>query len=333
MNQQAGCDCMARSTLFVGLLFPALAMAGCLETPALPIDPELLPHGHEGMTMDFRMEATNCEEGGFVAAYSGTITYPGGWKSADIREEVGNPLHDGLGLPVLGPLYGNWHMGYRCESATAHGVTEKGFIFGRVGQMIEAPAFDPGGADFHFISTGFAMANGTIGDGLRDVTTADITQAYNTYVTWYLPKELPRSAAYVLFSDIQKGVYEGVGDMEFYRDFEPRTIRFWWIVPADGSDAHGSDHHGEPTGPVTGADGGAGEYNPVFWDITTTGGEQYTTPPAGVEVGFHNRGLEGISEHGVPTQPMLNTIYQHKSLTLTYGHVIKDVIITETWTH
>lgn len=325
-----------RASLAIAFAIPILFFAGCLDdAPPAAIDPELLPHGHEGdmMHSEFQMEATECEEGGFVAAYNREQTYPGGWRSADITEEIGNPIHDSLGTPVVGPLSGNWHMGYRCKSAIADGVEQKDYIFGRVGQMIEAPEFDPGGADQHFVTTGWAMGNGSIADTLRASTTADITHAYNTYVQWFIPKETPRSAAYALFCDVEKGVYEGIGDMEYYRDFPARTIRFWWIVPADGSQAHGSDHHGEPTSPVTGADAGTGKYHPVYWDVTTTGGEQYTTPPSGVQFGFHNRGLEGMQEHGVPTQPTLTNVYEHKSLTLTWGEVIEDVVIEEVWTH
>lgn len=316
------------------IVLSGFVFAGCLDeqVPAI-VDPESLPHGHD-MGMSFSFEAKDCEEGGFVAAYSGETTYPGGWKSADIYEEVGKPLHDGIGLPVVPgtPLYGNWHQGYRCATTTFEGQEYKDFVFGRVGQMIVAPAFDPGGADFHFISTGFALGNGTIGDAFRNATTADISHAYNTYIEWYVPKEMPRSAAFAIFSDYEKGVYETTSDIEHYRAFEPRTIRFWWTVPADGSQSHVAHDHG------TGA-GGGGEpassaevkaWNPVYWDITTSGGHQYTTPPAGFEFGFHNK---GSMEHGVPTQPMLTNIYLHDSLTFTYGHVIKDVIIEELWTH
>jgi hypothetical protein len=318
-------------------LLPTLFIAGCLdEAKVEAVDPELVPHGHDedmAMHTGFSMEASECEEGGFIAAYGGEREYPGGWKSADITEEIGNPIHDSIGAPVTGPLNGNWHMGFRCKSASVDGIVQKDYIFGRVGQMIEAPAFDPGGADLHFITTGWAMGNGTIADSLRHVTTADITHAYNTHVEWYAPKDLPRSAAYALFCDVEKGVYEGMGDMEFYRDFPARTIRFWWIVPADGSAAHGSDHHGgvASTGPMP-ADAPL-KYNPVYWDLTTTGGEQYTTPPSGVQFGFHNRGLEGMQEHGVPTQPTLTNVYEHESLTLTWGEVIEDVTIDEVWTH
>jgi len=39
------------------------------------------------------------------------------------------------------------------------------------------------------------------------------------------------------------------------------------------------------------------------------------------------------SYHGVPTQPMLTNIYQHESLTFTYGGVLRDVVIDELWVH
>lgn len=319
--------------ILAGLATLPLLLAGCLEAaPPQTVDSELLPHGHDEMGGEFTMTATNCEEGGFVAAYSGSITYAQVWVSADIREEIGNPLHDSIGRPVTGPLYGNWHQGYRCETATHDGEAVKDFIFGRVGQMIEPPPWDPGGADLHFITTGFAFGNGSIADSMRSVTTADITHAYNTRVDWYVPKESPRSFAYAIFADVEKGVYEGIGDIAFYRDFPARTVRIWWQVPADGSPSHASDHHGSVANPAPGA-AHEEKWNPVYWDLVTTGGEQYTTPQTGVQFGFHNRGLEGMQEHGVPTQPTLTNIYEHKSLTLSYAGLIRDVLLDELWTH
>ncbi|HEX9816063.1 MAG TPA: hypothetical protein VGB18_03695 [Candidatus Thermoplasmatota archaeon] len=323
-----------RASPTLAFAIPILFFAGCLDEA--PPAAELLPHGHDGdmAHADFSFEATDCEEGGFVATYSGETTYPGGWKSADVYEEVGKPVHDGLALPVVPgtPLNGNWHMGYRCASVTHDGEIVKDFVFGRVGQMIQAPAFDPGGADQHFISTGFALGNGTIGDALREATPADISHAYNTYVQWVGDKDLPRSYAYAIFSDYEKGVYETYGDISPYRDFPARTIRMWWTVPADGSESSIAHDHGTGTGgggvPPSATEVTA--WNPVYWDITTTGGQQYTTPPVGAEIGFHNK---GSMEHGVPTQPMLTNIYQHESLTFTYGGVLRDVVIDELWVH
>lgn len=317
------------------LLLSATFLSGCLEPEAAAVDAELMDgHGHGAMAHgEFQMTATDCEEGGFVAAYAGEQKYAGVWLSADIRDEIGTPVHDSIGRPVTGPLFGNWHMGFNCATATHGEHTEKNYIFGRVGQMIEAPSWDPGGADLHFITTGWAMDNGTIGEAMRAATTADITHAYVAETTWLIPKETPRSFAYAVFKDAEKGVYEGIGDMEYYREAPARTIRFWWQVPADGSESHAADHHGTPSAPVTGNGGESGKWNPVYWDLTTTGGPQYVTPDAGFEVAFHNRGLEGMQEHGVPTQPCMTNVYEHKSLTLTYGEVIEDVTLTEIWTH
>ncbi len=327
-------------TLSTCVLF-ATFLGGCVGAPpssdertsVVDMDKEGMPHGHDMPHAPFVMDATNCEEGGFVAAYpmmGEGANHVDTWYLADIREEIGDPLRSGYGAPFpgqLGGLNGNWHQGYKCETATVNGETQKDYIFGYIANMIEAPAFDPGGAELHFIMAGLGFGNGTFADTLRESTAADITHAYNAKVEWYVPKELPRSAVYVEFSDVEKGIYMSYSEMGLYRTVEPRTVRIWWQVPADGSDSHMGHAHGgaQATEPIL--------WNPVYWDIKTEGGRQWTTPQVdSVEVACH-RGIDDHGPQGGLCQPTLTNIYEHKSLQFTSGTVLTDVPIEGIWTH
>lgn len=331
---------MARFALVLATsVLLATFLGGCVGNPGPSdertsvVDMEALPHSHARTGNPFVMDATNCEEGGFVAAYpmmSEGMNYQGVWYLADIRKEIGDPIRSGFGAPYpgqLGPLNGNWHQGYKCETATVNGETQKEYIFGYIANMIEAPEFDPGGADLHFIIAGLGFGNGTFADQLRESTTADITHAYNAKVDWYVPKDLPRSAVYVEFSDVEKGIYMSYSEMGLYRNVEPRTVRVWWQVPADGSDSHMGHAHGgdQATAPIM--------WNPMYWDIKTEGGRQWTTPPVdSVEVACH-RGIDDHGPQGGLCQPTLTNIYEHKSLTFSSGTVLADVQIEGIWTH
>jgi hypothetical protein len=315
-----------------------VAFAGCVATEPEKTIPEKTTLGGHGAMVhgmappmgEFTMEATDCEEGGFVAAYpmSEGANHVGVWYLEDIRAEIGNPLRTGIGTPVTGPLDGNWHQGYKCKTATVNGETQEDYIFGYIANMIKPPEFDPGGADVHFIIAGLGFGNGSFADQLRESTTADITHAYNAQVDWYVPKESPRSFVYVEFSDVEKGIYMSASEMAYYRDVSPRTIRIWWQVPADGSDSHMGHAHG-------GSQGGDESilWNPVYWDITTTGGAQYTTPPIdSLELACH-RGIDDHGPQGGLCQPTLTNIYQHKSLTFTAGKLLPEIVIEGIWSH
>lgn len=303
------------------------------------VDPESLPHTHAGepFALDFTMNMGACEEGGFVAAYGMDEgeTLPGGWKLADITEEIGKPIRDGFATPVLGPLKGNWHQGYRCSDARLEGADAeaKEIIFGYVANMIEAPEYDPGGADVHFVISALGIGNGTIADIFRESNTASISHAYKAKVDWYIPREMPRSAAYVEFSDVEKGIYMSASELHKYRDVEPRTVRIWWQVPVDGSE-EAPNHNHESTGEAM--DDPMHEvvaWHPVYWDIISTGSEQYTTPPVdSLEAACH-RGIPDHGPQGGACQPTLTNVHEHKSITFTQGEVIEDVTLTERWTH
>lgn len=297
------------------------AMAGCVSgadvvTPSATTEPLEAAPG-------FSFTATQCEAGGFVSSYSGSQKLAGIWQTADIREEIGNPVRDSLGMPVLGPLFGNWHIGFECATAqSAHGSADA-FEFGWVGEMVEPPAWDVGGADLHFLLAGLAFDEGPIAEALRASTTADITHVEEVKLDWLTPKDLPRSAIYARFADRERGVYESWSDMEVYRDVPDRVVRFWWQVPADGAEAHSGHQHSSGTM--------GGEFHPVYFDMAVAGGTQRMTPRAGIELASHNM-LK--MEHGpVLAQPCTTVVYEHATLEFTLGRVFEDVKLLQVWTH
>lgn len=330
---------MARLQLLASLGAVLIAsFAGCLEDPKEleMVDPESLPHSHGPTAMDFLFETSSCEEGGFVAAYplgEGSKEMPGGWIRTDISEEIGNPIRDGMGRPVTGELMGNWHQGYRCSKVEAEGASAEEFIFGWVGNMIEAPAYDPGGADLHFVVAALGVGNGTLADIFRETNTASISHAYKATVDWYIPREMPRSAAYVEFSDVEKGIYMSASELYKYRDVEERTVRLWWQVPVDGSE-EAPNHNHESTGEsMDDPMHDVVAWHPIYWDITSTGSEQYVTPPVdSLEAACH-RGIPDHGPQGGACQPTLTNVHEHESLTFTQGEVLTDITLTERWSH
>lgn len=313
-------------------------LAGCLAQPA----PEPAASAATGPVAarqtPFEMTAAGCVEAGFVAGYGAR----GGempklaevWQTADIREEIGNPTRDATGIPVVGPLFGNWHMGFRCATADTTAGPAEDFVFGYVGEMVEPPAWDTGGADLHFLLSGLSFANGTIGDAARNSTIADVTHTAKVEVDWRMPKELPRSAVRVEFLDAEKGLYESDSTMSLYRDVPERTIRLWWQVPTSGvkdDHAHSHDSGGSLTSfgeemPQEGA------WHPIYWDLRLSGGAQYTTPSAdGLELASHNR---FTFQHGpVAAQPCVTNIYESETIRLSAARVVDDVTLSLLWTH
>ncbi len=326
-------------SLTIGTLI-AISFAGCLEDAPVPIDPESLPHSHMMTpTMgEFVMDMGVCEEGGFVAAYplseQGSKLANGSWTRADITKEIGEPIRDGNGRPVNGKLWGNWHQGYRCTEVDFNGVKQKEFLMGWIGNMIEPPAWDEGGADLHFVVSGLGVQNGTIADLFKESNTAAISMAKIAKVDWIVPRMAPRSAAYVEYTDVQKGTYLSASELYKYRDVSARTVRLWWQVPIDGSDemphghAEGAEGMDDPmhAGPLL--------WHPVYWDIVSAGSEQYVTPPVdSPEVACHTGAGDAHGGVGAACQPTLTNVHEHKALTFVQGHVFSDVTLDAKWDH
>jgi hypothetical protein len=308
-------------------------VAGCLTDPA--------PGGLDGSAAidatapkTFQMAGSDCEEAGWIAHYAGTQKFAGVWESDDIRAEYGNPIHDSMGLPtpLLSPLYGNHHIGFNCKTAVVDGVTQENYQWGFVGEQIKAPAWDPGGADRHILIGGISFQNGTIADALRASTKADITHTLTAFTEWTVPREEPRSFAYSEYHDLEKGIYQTWSTLENFRDVPERTVRFWWQVPADGSQAHiwSMDHDHD------GADQPEDlKWNPVYWDMHTTGGGQWVTPKDGGGAQEHNFDLDPTATEHFPwfSQPCIATFYEHETITFTSGNVYTDVVLDELWAH
>lgn len=328
-------------SLTIGTLI-AISFAGCLDEESLPIDPESLPHSHMmAPTMgEFVMDMGACEEGGFVAAYPLTENNKemanGSWFRTDITEEIGNPIRDGRIPPGQrqGELYGNWHQGYRCYEVNYNGEVQKDFMMGWIGNMIEPPVWDEGGADLHFIVSGLGYKNGTIADAFRESNTAAISIATLAKVDWYVPRMAPRSFAYVEYSDMPKGTYLSASELYKYRDVAPRTVRLWWQVPVDGSDdvAHGHESvSGSMDDPMHSS---TPLWHPVYWDIVSEGSEQYVTPPVdSPEVACHTGAGDAHGGLGAACQPTLTNVHEHKGITFVQGKVFADVTLDAKWDH
>ena len=315
---------MARNGVILGAgLLVVTFFAGCLEDegPAIDIKADH-EHDHSMMVGDWSMKGSRCEEGGFVAAYNMQGKYwveP--WERADIREEIGNPKFTSLAVPLTGPATGHWHQGIKCAEVTHNGTVLKDFQFGYVGGAVKPPEFDPGGAQLHILLAGFGFQDLEPRKDLLAKTTAEITRSKESRVDWYGP-----AFTYAVYDDFEKGTYLSYSAVKKYRDVSERTIRFWWVVPADGARAH-HDHHLGETLDASEATG----FHPVYWDMKTTGGEQFTTPDS-VNLGCH-MGTDAHGPQGGACQHTLTNIYQHKTLELTYGGVLEDVLIKTEWIH
>jgi hypothetical protein len=300
-----------------------MVFAGCLEDPTALLDSKEAQSAL-GPLAGFSFAGSSCVEGGFQAIYPGQKTYADVWKSADVQKEYGSM--------DVGATSANVHQGFKCKTVNYNGEKINDFVFGYVGDPIVAPSWDPGGADWQVLLSFVSLPNGTAYDGLDIVTTARISRAYESTVQYLAGStSTPKFAAYVVFKTVDNGIYESYSDMDKYRDVAPRTIRLWWTVPADGSESHLGAHNGEDS---TDAHTEGLLWNPVYFDIKTTGGAEWATPRdgTGVQVACH----AGIDDHGPQgrlCQPTHTAIYEHKSLEFQYGVVLKDVVLKKTWFH
>jgi hypothetical protein len=318
----------ASAASIAATLFIAFALSGCLDDA---VDDALAmqeaPSIETGL---FELSGSKCVQAGGVSTYAGPTRFADTYDSADVSEEVNSPFPKGNPASMGRHQWANWHMGFNCETASVGEETQQHYIFGYIGQMVEAPAWDPGGADQHFIVTGLGFGNGTFADGLRAATTADITHAYVALVEYYTPKNLPRSSAYIEYSDVEKGIYMQYTNLAHYREFEGRTIRFWWGVPVDGSQSMAA--HGHNPGEIH--EEGL-KWHPVYFDLTSTGGHQYTTPPLERAQIFCHLGNDdhGTGPVGGICEPTHSVVYEHESVVFRLGKVIDSVTLDKLHVH
>jgi hypothetical protein len=309
------------------LTLATVGLAGCVETD---LDPNALDDANEATDAVPELPVftgSDCWEGGFVALYPRTPKHADTWQTIDIRDEVGNPMRDGTGLPLNQDAYGNWHEGIQCSSVTYNGQTFEAFKFGFVGNMIAPPAFDPGGADLHFIVSAIGLDHGAVHEEFRATSLAGISATETAHIDYLVgDRSLPRFVVYEEFSTHDNGVYSSYSEMAEYRDVEPRTIRFWWTVPTDGTQSPLGSHHADHIPEDL-------KWNPVYFDLKTEAGAQYTTPPVdSVEVACHT-GIDDHGPQGGACQPTLTLIYEHSSLSFEFGGVLRDVVIDDYWHH
>lgn len=309
---------MARARFWLALgSFLPISLAGCLSE----LPPAVEEGGHEhGNTpaSEWVLSLAKCEEGGFVAS-----SYQAGsnWVRQNIRPEIGPEY-----LAAV-PRTGNWHNGIHCQGGSFNGSTFGDFQFGWVGVGIEAPMYDPGGADQHFILAGLGLPEGEVRNALRAVVNADISQASGATVSW-----MPGGIVETIYADQDKGVYGGKGPIAVYRENLPeRTTRFWWTVPANGERlVH--DHHGGEMRPQP-KEGG---FVPVFWDLRAAVTTQWSSPSDRSSHTTHT----GTNDHGSGpvTQGEIgeinsNVIYHYPELTVSFGGIIDGVVLETEWVH
>ncbi len=276
---------------------------------------------------DWSLSLTDCVEGGFVAVYDGTFGGPSvqePWVLADIGHEMGDPILSSLVVPLTDDPTGHWHMAIHCAEATFDGDPIDDFQAGWVGAAVEPPAWDHGGADFHVLLAGFGLEDGAPRDALVAQTTAAVSTSLRAQVDWLVPE----NAIYAVYDDDPKGVYEVWGPVQELRELDDRTMRFWWTVPTDGSDAH---HHfpGEAHDEMRSAQSG---FHPVYWDVQVAGGGVQYVADESYDPGCHS-GTDHHGPQGGACQPIMGNVYERPSMHFEYGGVVEDVVIQNEWVH
>ena len=273
-----------------------------------------------------------CREAGFVAPYNMNEgdTIADAFVRADVQDEIGSPLIRSPGAKTTEAVTGNWHQGFYCPTAVRDGQVVQDFLWGYVGQWIEPPAWDTGGADVHVHLTGFGMQDGALRDSALPLTMMDITQTTEASLT-----EFPGGTVQIYFRDEPKGTYEVHGPIQPVRDVEPRTIRFWWYVPTDGSRSEIGHVHDDPLNVGQPADQHAAKmegmtFHPAWVDLHTGGGTQRLSVDAAAAASHNDEDAHGGAVFWLPEMAV---VYEHKSLSMELGHVVKDVTLETFYWH
>lgn len=325
--------------LLAGVFLLVVGLSGCVASdPGEPADTGAEADMDTAPGEEWALHLSGCDEGGFVALYGLSTSNPHGvgegYTRADVSSEMGDPMMNSM-EPRDDGSTGNWHQGFRCaEAHSTAGGTAEDYIFGYVGVWAEPPEWDVGGADVHVVLAGFGFEPGDIRDSLMEVTMADITEAESAVIDWYVPPTADAAAAaYTEYFDVQKGDYYSYGELHNIGDAPERTIRFWWAVPTDGTRADiGAHAHDEDESAEHYAAPHEHGYHPVWFDLTTQGAAHYAAE--GSDALSCHGGTDDHGPQGFLCQPTTTNVYLHDGdLTLTYGGIIKDVVVEEVWMH
>jgi hypothetical protein len=238
----------------------ALAMmvfAGC-TTPA-QVQPAAAPGDTPASGEPaFQLNGHGCNIGGGHSIHSTSVerfVIPEPWKAADILDDIGDqvvyPEEPQDGIPSKGKTWGNWHVTVVCDDWSTEDGALADHTFGFVATRIEAPPFDTGGAERHYILNVLATSDEHVLEHFHEAG------FHATGTTGVYEWPAPGVFHHVLDTK-DHGVYESI-----YRTFEmgdaPQgVVRFWW--------QHENDD---------------GTYSPYAMDLKLTGGKHLRAEPNG----------------------------------------------------
>lgn len=224
----------------LALLAIALAVAGCISSPASP-----QPVASDGPAPAWstaaafpRVELAECTEGGGHSNYNladleaaGIMPEP--WVLADVSDDIGPVTITNTvpPTPATGPQSGIYHAAFRCESWTLDGAAQDGALQGGyVGIRIEAPPFDAGPmAARHYLVVTFATDSEAVNQALADAGLGP----GQSQVTVGMMGPLFHS----VFDEVDHGVYEAHFQPVEAGPKEDGIVRIWL--------QHGAGHHGD----------------------------------------------------------------------------------------
>lgn len=244
------------------LLVAALAFAGCVAPPIAepPVESDTAD-----ASAPSSLEAMGCIQAGGHSTYDKTEfdsygILPAPWESADVTEDLGGApivssegfvgVHDG------DAIVGNYHVSVVCESHVVDGEEKGPLAFGFVTIRVEAPPFDTGGADRHYLITMLSFAQPEAaallqGLGIAAGEANDVVVADEGLFT------------YTRFDDPGHGVYESRLRFEESGKVPARVTRLWLLVGQGGRGGDGAVARPE-------AGHSEGPYRPVAIDLIDT---------------------------------------------------------------
>lgn len=219
-----------RGKLALLAVMVAMVLAGCTAVPAsLQASSAPSQASAAAAPEDFRVELRGCTEGGGHTVYNERFFLvaearfaPPEWAPFDVREDVGNPLLATTREPLTGPGHGYYHATVTCDTWTFRGQSHADWVSGHVGIRVEAPPFDPGGADRHYLISTLPFAE-------ADVRAAFAELGYHATNGTGLIEASPWHS---VLDDELNGTYTSFNDMAELGPAEDHVVRIWNLVPA-----------------------------------------------------------------------------------------------------
>lgn len=261
------------SYLLAGTLV-TIFFAGCLDSGTTSgqdaVEGAVRLQGKSGSKMamelseDFKLEMTDCIEGGGVSLYNMKEGSPGpanGFNRTSISDDTGYPKVASYGQPIPegGATTGIWHTSVICQSYVFNGVAGKGPLeWGWVGVRIQPPEWDTSGITRQYFVADFSISDPGVVKALQGNMDLHASRNLNTEIRYLDPAE---TMLYTALDDEDHGIFETWGKMKDYKEMTPEPWRFWMLVAADG---HGHGHEGADAEPM------AEKFRPISFDITNS---------------------------------------------------------------